>query len=194
MKFKFLVILSIVAFTSQFDVNAQGDAQLSEQYQNMVEGSETFKTYKVVPITKVNDFGKILNDTISTFRQNIIAANKAKKDAEIARDSAKSKMAGLQTELEEAQRAENEMPLLGNTMTKTSYNAIMWGTIVVLIIALVIVYIMFLNSYRLTRQAKKDKEFLDGELEDLRKRSHERQVKIKRELQTALNKLEDHKR
>jgi hypothetical protein len=46
----------------------------------------------------------------------------------------------------------------------------------------------------MTRQAKKDKELVDQELEDLRKRSHEKQVKIKRELQTALNKLEEQRR
>src|SRR5690554_2666206 len=123
MRFKFLIVLSIVVLTSRFDVNAQDDAQLSNQYQNMIEGSETFKTYKVVPIAKMNDFAKILNDSISTFRQNITVANKAKKSAEIARDSAQSKMTSLKSELEEAQRAENEMPLLGYTMTKTSYNA-----------------------------------------------------------------------
>jgi len=194
MRFKFLVIFLICVFATEFDVKAQDDATLSEQYQNMIENSETFEKYKVIPITKVNAFGQVLNDSISTLKEKVSAAKSAKQKAEVERDTAKSKMNDLNTELEEAQNAVDQMPFFGLPMTKTTYNIIMWSVVVILLAALVIVYIMFMNSFRLTKQAKKDKELVDQELEDLRKRSHDKQVKIKRELQTALNKLEEHKR
>ncbi|MGM0580354.1 MAG: hypothetical protein ACQETL_06725 [Bacteroidota bacterium] len=194
MRFKVLVIFSIIAFAIQFDTMAQDDANLSEQYQNMIENSETFEKYKVIPITKVNAFGKIMNDSISTLKQSVSTATNARIQAETERDSAKSQMNGLKSELEETQKAVDEMPLVGIPMTKTTYNIVMWSIVFILIAGLVIVYVMFLNSYRMTRQAKKDKELVDTELEDLRKRSHDKQVKIKRELQTALNKLEEYKR
>jgi biopolymer transport protein ExbB/TolQ len=194
MRFKILVIFSIIAFAIQFDAKAQEDAKLIDQYQNMIESSETFEKYKVIPISKVNEFGQIMNDSINELKESVSTAKSARLKAETERDSAKAKMNGLTSELEKSQSALDEMPLFGIPMSKVTYNIVMWSIVVVLIAGLVIVYIMFFNSFRLTRQAKKDKELVDQELEDLRKRSHDKQVKIKRELQTALNKLEEQRR
>ncbi len=194
MRFKILVIFSIIAFAIQFDAKAQEDAKLSDQYQNMIESSETFEKYKVISISKVNAFGQIMNDSISSLKEKVSNAQSAKIQAEKERDSATSQMTKLKSELEETQKAVDEMPFLGISMTKTTYNIVMWSIVLILVTGLVIVYVMFLNSYRMTRQAKKDKELVDQELEDLRKRSHDKQVKIKRELQTALNKLEEQRR
>lgn len=194
MRFKVLVIFSMIAFAIHLDAQAQGDATLLEQYQKMVEGSETFEKYKVIPITKVNSFGQVMNDSINSLKEKVASAKNAKLEAEKESDSAKSQMTKLKTELKNAQNAVDEMPFLGIPMSKTTYNVVMWSIVVVLIIGLVIVYVLFLKSYRTTRQAKKDKELVDQELEDLRKRSHDKQVKIKRELQTALNKLEEQRR
>ncbi|WP_296620821.1 hypothetical protein [Marivirga sp.] len=194
MRFKILVIFSIIAFAIQFDAKAQEDAKLSDQYQNMIESSETFEKYKVISISKINAFGQIMNDSISTLKESVSTAKSARLQAETERDSAKSQMTELKSELEVTQDAVDEMPLLGIPMSKTTYNIVMWSIVVVLIAGLVIVYVMYLNSYRMTRQAKKDKALIDQELEDLRKRSHDKQVKIKRELQTALNKLEEQRR
>jgi len=194
MRFKILVIFSMVAFAMQFETKAQEDAKLSEQYQNMIENSETFEKYKVIPISKVNSFGQIMNDTINSLKENITVAKKARLEAEKARDSAKSQMTRIEEELETTKEAVDEMPFLGISTSKVTYNVIMWSLVVVLIAGLVVVYFMFLKSFRTTRQAKKDKELVSEELEELRKRSHDKQVKIKRELQTALNKLEEQRR
>ncbi len=194
MRFKVLVIFLMTVFAIQFKAKSQDNANLSEQYQNMIEGSETFEIYKVIPITKMNEFGQIMNDSVQNLKENVASAKSAMMKAETERDSAKSQMNKLSSELEEAEKAVDQMPLLGIPMSKTTYNIVMWSIVVILIAGLVIVYIMFLNSFRMTRQAKKDKELVDQELEDLRKRSHEKQVKIKRELQTALNKLEEQRR
>ncbi|WKK73973.2 hypothetical protein QYS49_19305 [Marivirga salinae] len=194
MRFKVLVIFSMIAFGIHFDAKAQDDANLSEQYQNMVEGSETFEKYKVISIAKVNSFGQIMNDSINSLKEKVSSSKNARLQAEKERDSAKSQMTELKNELETTQSAVDEMPFLGIPMSKTTYNIVMWSIVVILIAGLAIVYVMFLKSYRTTRQAKKDKELVDQELEDLRKRSHDKQVKIKRELQTALNKLEEQRR
>jgi uncharacterized membrane-anchored protein YhcB (DUF1043 family) len=194
MSYRVLVIFIMAAWALQFDANAQEGAKLSEQYQNMIESSETFEKYKVIPITKINAFSEVLNDSINSLNQKVTNSKNAQLNAEKERDSAKAQMNDLKMELEEAQSAVDEMPLLGIPMTKTTYNIVMWSLVVILLAGLVIVYIMFMNSFRLTKQAKRDKERVDEELEDLRKRSHDKQVKIKRELQTALNKLEEYRR
>jgi uncharacterized membrane-anchored protein YhcB (DUF1043 family) len=191
---KILVIFSVLGLVNLSNANAQEEAKLSEQYQNMIESSETFEKYKVIPITKVNAFGQVLNDSINSLKQKVSSSKSAQLNAEKERDSAKAQMNDLNSELEETQSKVDEMPLFGMSMTKTTYNIVMWSLVVILLAGLVIVYIMFMNSFRLTKQAKRDKERVDEELEDLRKRSHDKQVKIKRELQTALNKLEEFRR
>lgn len=194
MSYRLIIFFTVFAVAIQNNAIAQDDATLSEQYQNMIESSETFEKYKVIPITKVNSFGETLNDSINSLNQKINSAKTAQQNAKQEKDAAESKMEDLKAELEEAQSAVDEMPLFGMAMTKTTYNIVMWSLVVILLAGLIVVYIMFMNSFRLTKQAKKGKERVDLELEDLRKRSHDKQVKIKRELQTALNKLEELKR
>jgi hypothetical protein len=116
---KILVIFSVIGFLNLSNANAQEEGRLYDQYQNMIENSETFEKYKVIPITKVKSFGEALNDTISDLKQKVVTANNAKQEAVTERDSAQSKMIDAEEELEEVQGALDEMPLFGIPMTKT---------------------------------------------------------------------------
>jgi Skp family chaperone for outer membrane proteins len=83
------------------------------------------------------------------------------------------------------------MNFFGILITKSVYNVILWGIVIGLVVLLIFLYLAFLNANRVAKQAKNDKVRVDEELEDLRKTDHDKQVKIKRELQTALNKLDE---
>ncbi|MBK6266268.1 hypothetical protein JKA74_14575 [Marivirga sp. S37H4] len=170
------------------------DNGLENTFRGMIEGSETFQQYKVIPITKINSFEKQLSDTLENYQSQIEQAEISKNNAEQTADSLRSEVQLLTTDLEETQKQVDGILFLGMPMTKSGYNIMFWTIVAILIIGLALVYALFLNSNRVTKQTKVEKERVDNELEELRKTSHEKQVKIKRELQTALNKLEEQNR
>ncbi|PTB92351.1 hypothetical protein C9994_14230 [Marivirga lumbricoides] len=142
----------------------------------------------------MNSFEGKLSDTLSRYQNEIAVAENEERAAKKTADSLRSEVQELTTNLEETQKLVDGIFFLGIPMTKSGYNALVWSIVAILVIALGVVYYLFYNSHKVTRQTKIDKARVDNELEELRKTSHEKQVKIKRELQTALNKLEEHNR
>jgi preprotein translocase subunit SecF len=165
--------------------------KLSDQYKDMIESSETFQQYKVIPITKMNGFGEALKDTLSRYRNNIVSVKNERDAVEENNDSLQQQLADVKIELTETQKEVDSMNFFGILITKSVYNVILWGIVIGLVVLLIFLYLAFLNANRVAKQAKNDKVRVDEELEDLRKTAHDKQVKIKRELQTALNKLDE---
>lgn len=191
------IIFSGVFFLTASLAVAQSETQdqdLEAKYRDLIETSETFQQYKVIPITKLNNFEKQLVDTLQKYNEQIQQAERQKLQAQQTADSLRAEVLLLSEELEETKEQVDAILFFDIPMTKTAYNVMLWTIVGILIIGLVLVYLLYLNSQRVTKQSKQDKERLDNELEELRKSSHEKQVKIKRELQTALNKLEEQNR
>ncbi len=170
------------------------DATLKSTFNDLIENSETFQQYKVIPIVKLNSFEKQLADTLQNNKAKLNEEIQAKNNSNQKVDSLKSNVGDLQTELEETQLMVDGIMFLGMPMNKSTYTIMVWSIIFVLLAGIIFVYVLFLNSNRVTKQTKIEKNRVDNELEDLRKSAHEKQVKIKRELQTALNKLEEQNR
>ena len=184
----------LITLSPAFAQTEEQDATLKSTFNDLIENSETFQQYKVIPIVKMNSFGKQLTDTIQGYKVVISEEISAKNKANQKVDSLKSEVSDLETELKETQLMVDGIMFLGMPMNKSGYTIMVWSIIFVLLAGIIIVYVLFLNSNRVTKQTKVEKNRVDNELEELRKASHEKQVKIKRELQTALNKLEEQNR
>ncbi len=185
---------ALLTLSSSMAQSEQENNDLKSTFREMIESSETFQQYKVIPIAKLNSFQSQLSDTLSSYQQEIAIAEKAKSSAEQTADSMRAEVQTLTIDLEETQKQVDGILFLGMPMTKSSYNVMFWTIVAILLIGLGVVYFLFMNSNRVTKQTRAEKVRVDNELEDLRKTSHEKQVKIKRELQTALNKLEEQNR
>lgn len=188
------LLSSFSAFSQTEAENETQDNNLRTDYRRLIENTETFKQYKVVPITDLNSFEKKLADTLSRYKNEIVVAEREEREAKKTADSLRSEVQELKANLEETQKMVDGILFLGMPMTKSGYNALVWSIVAILLIGLGVVYFLYYNSNKVTKQTKIDKARVDNELEELRKTSHEKQVKIKRELQTALNKLEEHNR
>ena len=194
MKSFFLSVVLFVLVVGQAFAQVEEEnipQKLSDQYKDMIESSETFQQYKVIPITKMNGFGEAMKDTLSRYRNNIVSIKNERDAVEENNDSLQQQLADVKIELTETQKEVDSMNFFGILITKSVYNVILWGIVIGLVVLLIFLYLAFLNANRVAKQAKNDKVRVDEELEDLRKTAHDKQVKIKRELQTALNKLDE---
>jgi peptidoglycan hydrolase CwlO-like protein len=185
----FIFVASPFAYAQE--ENSTGPKSMEMQLEDMINNSETFQQFKVIPIVKMNSFKDILSDTLSNYQLIIDNMKREKNSVATQNDSLVKNVGKLKSQLTETQKLVDGIQLFGSTVTKTAYNFVLWGIVVGLLVILVVIYISFLNANRAAKQAKNDKVRVDQELEDLRKTANEKQVKVKRELQTALNKIDE---
>lgn len=136
-------------------------------------------------------FYKSVTDTLNAERKKInpLAANVA---------TLKDTIKNLHTQLSSKEQVLNEsstkvdsISLLGIDMTKSAYNTLMWGLVIVC--AAIAAFVVF-RSGSYSREAKyriRLYEDLDEEYKTYKAKANEKEKKLARELQTARNKLEE---
>ena len=157
----------------------------------MKDNSETYTEYKVIKISKLNNFWKALSDSMQANAKEIndLKATIDKQNA--GTTSLNNKIEDLQKQLDESNFYRDRISLLGINMLKGTYNIILWGIIIGLGILAGILFAGFKRSNSVTREKKRDYENLHEELESFRKRTHEREAKLARDLQTEVNTNEE---
>ena len=91
----------------------------------------------------------------------------------------------------DASLAQNgSIDFLGLSLSKLSYHIIVWSLILILTGLGLFAYTMFFRSNKLTVRHRKELEDLEREFERHKQAAREKQVKLKRELQTAINRLD----
>jgi len=125
-------------------------------------------------------------------------AKNAKKDAEAKLAGQTQSITALQNDVKtkeqvaaDATTNRDEIALLGIPMSKTAYNLVMWGLVVVMGVVLAIV---FMRTSGATREAKYRSNLYD-ELNDeftaFKAKAKDKEMKLARELQTERNKVDE---
>ena len=89
--------------------------------------------------------------------------------------------------MQQSEDAVNNLHVLGIPIHKQIYVIINTAIIALLLIALGVVYTQFKSSKKVTDQKKKEFDDIDREFAEFKKNAREREIKIKRELQTEMN-------
>lgn len=174
-------------------VHAQSDS-LQVRYEQLMDRSETYLKYKVVSREDLNTLWSEVQDSIGSYQDQL-----GQQQAEIAQlNQALAERANtiesLETQADDLSGQVDSIGFLGITFSKGSYHTLVWGIIVLLIVAVVVIYSMTLRSRIVTKTTTSDLKALQAEYEEYKERARAREVKVKRELQTAVNNLEEFKR
>ena len=162
---------------------------LNTQYETLIENSETFNEYKVIKKTKLDEFQKVVKDSLSMI-------NNSKKEAfnKLKTQQAQVKELTAQVSAKDAEKAElqesiSSINVLGINMDKTSYVIVSLIIPAVLLIVIVLLIGKMKHNNRTTKEAQQHLASIESEYEEHKKRALETQMKLKRELQTERNKL-----
>src|SRR5690606_27557662 len=93
--------------------------------------------------------------------------------------------------LEEQEYQIEHMSFLGMGLTKGAYVTFTWVVIFILALAALILYFRYNSANKITIKAKNEYNSLDEEFETHKKRARETESKIKRELQTEINTVQE---
>ncbi len=185
------VLGMLLAFSCQMSFAQQTiDEQFQEFYKNE---TSSWQEFKLVKVPRLQEFWKVASDTVRVKREEIVSLKSqiVTLDSKIA--SLQSKLSETEQMLAESEKLNDNISFVGIPMSKSAYNIMVWIIIAGLIVAVVVIYLMYVRSNRVTADSRSALESLDQELKDHKDRARETQVKLKRELQTALNTIHENR-
>ncbi len=184
----FILFIQYTSFSQENNNVVIEDKTLEGQFDKINRISTSYQTYKVISKDK---FQELKNNVLDSIK----ASNKDLKEQKVLLKNERDNVAKLNAELnktkedlKKAQEKENSISLFGFQISKVTYNLILWLIIISLALALAFFVFKFSKSNILTKKAKEDLEDVEQEFEVHRKKSLEREQKLRRQLQDEINK------
>ncbi|MGK7393340.1 MAG: hypothetical protein ACNS62_02165 [Candidatus Cyclobacteriaceae bacterium M3_2C_046] len=189
----FFALIFIASQAQEAETAPEAPQNLNELYNQMKSSSNTWQNYRVINENKLDNFWATVRDSIRDVRQDLSQAQATINNQQENVDNLQSQLNQREETLEKSEYESSRISFLGIYILKDTYNKIVWGIILVLVVLLVIGFIRFRYNEKTARRKRKDFEDLNEEFEEYRKIVRKREIKIKRELQTERNKLEEMK-
>ncbi|MEM9859719.1 MAG: hypothetical protein AAF843_20365 [Bacteroidota bacterium] len=164
---------------------------LDEQFKQLRDESETFKVYKVIKQTELNSFWSVVSDSVDHLK-NTISESMSEVTAQNAKINQQEQIiTAKDSEIESLTHDTTHISVLGMSLFKDAYIATNFSIIGLLLILLVLLFLRLKNSQLVARQKIAEWKKLNDDHENLKKESLEKQMKLRRELQTQVNKLNE---
>jgi hypothetical protein len=183
MKFKkrtlFLLLTSFVSF---------GQETLETQFDDIYRTSTTYQTYKVINKDKFQLLKLNVLDSLKISKQLVSEKENLLKTEKAIIKKTKATLSKTQQDLEIALNKENSISLFGIQLTKTTYNLTLCGLIAILLLGLLYFIFKFSKSNITTKKAENNLVEVEQEFENHRKKSLEKEQKLRRQLQDEINK------
>lgn len=182
--FIFIFTQSIIAQTSSPDQPNTVENQFKELYKK----SNNYQIYKVV---KKNEYIRLQNSILDSIK--VIKTDAAAKQVKI--DEQQKSIIELQTKIDTLNKdlatsidKEDAIAFIGIPLNKSTYNSIVWGIIFVLLTGLAFFIYRFKNSNVVTKETKSLLTETEEEFEQYKRKSIEKEQKLRRQLQDEINK------
>ncbi len=193
MKFKtllFFVLLTSISFFAQQTTTdtPQEDTSLKGQFDKIYRISTTYQVYKVIDKEKFLKLKKNVLDSLQDAKELILEKENLLQTERENIKKTKAILAKTQADLEASNLKENSISLFGIQLSKITYNLVLWSIIVISLLALFYFIYKFSRSNVLTKQAQNNLIDVEQEFEVHRKKSIEREQKLRRQLQDEINK------
>lgn len=188
---KTILSLAIVSIMSGY-CSAQDSIQkqFDDFYQNQ---TSTWQEYKLVKMPRLKEFWKIVADTIQAKEGKIASAQEEISSLQNTLAEVNSNLEDTQAALSASESLNDSIAFIGIPMSKSAYNMLVWLIIAALVVGIVSLYFLYLGNSRVTREARKSLVKIEQEYTTHQEKARESQTKLKRELQTALNTLQEHR-
>jgi len=189
------IIVLIFTFSLQLvaqettDENTAND--LNSQYEELKEDAESFKQFKLLDQTQLDAFWKTTMDSLNQLKQknaSLIDENRAKEESI---SSLNAEISEKQDQIEKLENQTSTIEVFGADLQKSTFIFISFFTIGSLILVLGFVLYKYQDNNKVAQTKVNDYNKLNDEFEEYKRSSLEKQMKLRRDLQTERNKLEE---
>lgn len=180
----FLLCISTIAFSQT----------LEQKWGRMLEKAENYDPYKVIKKTELADFWKSTNDTIQRYQKELKGQSSLISAQKSEITQLKAQTVELNTALSQNESDKNSVSFLGIKANKFAYLSTLTLLFVIALGGIAILYYMFKNSNSIASQKVNAYQVLSKEFDEYKLGKIEMERKLRRELQTQVNKLEELKK
>ena len=205
----------LLVFASSFTVaSAQGTAKeetpannsLARQFKNLKDDANSYvennRTYKVVNVKALDAFWKSVQDSMEAREKALLEAGK-ERDQELAQakeniqqqnsqlQALKEQYAAKEKEVEQSAYNVANLSVLGIDMEKQHYVILSFAVIITLLVLSGIFLMQYRSSKLVAVEKQRAFEEIDQEYNEYKKNAREKELKVKRELQTEMNRIDE---
>jgi len=194
MKIKALGLLTTLLFATLVNLaqtESESSNSLYDQFEELKKKSNNYQNYEVVDRAVLDEFWNNIEDSLNVQKQEISDLKKNLSSTQQNVSQLESQISERDSKISEQSERIDNMSFLGLQISKGTYVTITWAIIFILIVVVLIVYFRFKKANRVTTETRKEFSSLQSEFETHRQRARENETKIKRDLQTEINRVEE---
>jgi len=183
-----LSLLSLLTFNVLAQSNTENNNSIKNQFIDVVDGSNSYQEFKVIPKSKLIVLRKNVSDSIDKLEQTILASQNKIDEQKAQISQLENTLSNTNSDLAVSREKEDGISFFGSLVKKATYNTIMWSIIGGLILALAFFIFKFKNSNAITKEANIKLAETESEFEAHRSKKLEEIQQIRRKLQDEINK------
>lgn len=164
--------------------------KLQDQFTDLRDNSETFKEYKVIKLSELNKFWRGVNDSLKNNSSKIAELQSTISTHEAEINKLNGQIEESKANMQDLEFGVEHITIFGLSISKTAYQVVNFTVIITLLI--LIAFLFFKYNERRSTAKEKVNAFnnLEAKFAEYQKSALEKQMKLRRELQTERNKLE----
>ena len=184
----YILLFSFTVSLSFSQENKDTKESIENQFEEIYKKSNSYQAYKIIKKRYYQDLKQNTLDSLERSKKIIsdkdrllfTQKNKLKKDSIL--------LSKTTLELKDSIKREKSISFLGILVSKKFYNLLLWGIVIILLMSLSPFIVKFIRNNRTTKKAQRNVIDLEEEFELFRKKSVQREQKLRRQLQDEINK------
>lgn len=174
----------------------QTSSSLDQQYNELIEASNSVRSgsgreYKVVNLQDLNTIWKNVQNSMAASKEELTATQNKVDNLNQEVSKLTKKIDEQQSIVEASEHAATHISVLGMDVPKDKFVAAFWITTAILLVLLAGAIFQFKRSRNTTQRTQLNFVQLQEEMEELRRTSLEKERRLRRELQTERNAVEE---
>jgi hypothetical protein len=161
---------------------------IPEKFDRIYRTSSSYQEYKVIGKTRFQQLKKEVLDSLTNLKSEIQSKDQLISVQKDSIQQIKEVAEIVEGDYRQMVTQKNSIQVLGIEFSKSTYNLIVWSLIGLLLILLLYFIYRFKNSNVITVKSKTELQELEEEFAVHKKKSLEREQKLRRQLQDEINK------
>ena len=188
------ILLLIILLWCSLLIFADNTINISQKWEEMLKKSNSYQEYKVVKTSELNNMWKLIQDHIKSQEsgmaneQNLVSQQKSKIDV------LEKQMEIINKNVVQINNEKESIQFFSSTFNKYTYTNFLWILVGLTLLASVILFMLYHRSNQITIQKSNDFNDLTRSFEEYKLAKIDSERKLKRELQTLINKSEESKK
>jgi hypothetical protein len=189
-----LIFFISMAFSQNKDLTpliADGKLPLNKKWELTLSKAEDYQYYKVIKKTELTELWKVVEDSLRRLNESLYQQKIKIKQQDNQLLQLQQQVNDTKTMLEKMNNEKDNISFLGASVNKNTYVNILWIVMLLVVIVAGIIFFMYYGSNKITMQKKSEHDQLFKSFEEYKLARIEVERKLRRELQTYMNKIED---